>query len=172
MPPAVLSQYDMSDDDTDDEGADDDESYDDDVTSAGQLDDRGHEPIIVGGGPLKKAQSREVSSLFRLNPMRVHTSARGGGGARVNTIDEDDSYDYEAKEASFLFRLNRERAHASAKGAPSTGVEAVDNNKLYNDYLASAGQHDDRGCEPEIAGGGGGGSQEGAKRSGINPLPP
>ncbi len=155
MPAAILSQYDTSDNDTDDKGADNNESYDDDVTSAGQLDDRGHEPIIAGEGPLKKARSGEVSSLIRLDPMRAHSSTRGGGGAGVDTIDEDDLYDYKAEEASFLFRLNRERAHTSAKGAPSTGVEAVDDDDLYDNDVASAGQPDNRGCEPEIAGGGG-----------------
>jgi hypothetical protein len=112
-----------------------------------------------------------VSSLFRLNPMRAHASTRGGGGAGVNPVNKDDSYDYEAKEASFLFHLNCKRAHVSAKGAPSAGVEAVDDNDSYNDDVASAGQVDNRGREPEIAGEGGP-SQEGAKWRGIIPLPP
>jgi hypothetical protein len=80
--------------------------------------------------PLKKAQSGEASSLFRLNPMNAHASTRGGGGDGVNTVDEDDSYDDKAKEASFLFRLDRERAHASAKGVPSARVQAVDDDNL------------------------------------------
>jgi hypothetical protein len=63
-------------------------------------------------------------------------------------------YDDEAKEASFLFRLNPKRAHASTKGAPSAGVKAIDNDNSYNNNVASTRQLEDRGCEPEIAGGG------------------
>jgi hypothetical protein len=47
------------------------------------------------GGPLKKAPSREASSFFRLNRMRVQASAKGGGGAGVDTVDKDDLYDDE-----------------------------------------------------------------------------
>jgi hypothetical protein len=46
-----------------------------------------------GGGPLKKAQSGEASSLFPLNRTRALTSTKRGGGTRVDTINEDDSYD-------------------------------------------------------------------------------
>jgi hypothetical protein len=84
--------------------------------------------------------------------MNVHASARGGGGAGVNTVSKDDSYDDKAKEASFLFRPDRERAHASAKGVRSAGVKAIDDNNSYYDNVASAGQLDNRGRKPEIAG--------------------
>jgi hypothetical protein len=99
-------------------------------------------------------RSGEASSLFCLNPMNAYASARGGGGAGVNTVDEDNSYDDEADKASFLFRLDRKRAHTSAKGVPSTGVETVDDNNFHDNNVASAEQLDDRGREPEIAGGG------------------
>jgi hypothetical protein len=85
--------------------------------------------------------------------MRAHASVKGGGGAGVNTINEDNSCNDEAEKASFLFRLDHERVHTSAKGAPSAGVETVDDADSYNDNVASAGQFEDRGCEPEIAGG-------------------
>ncbi len=75
------------------EAVDDNDSYDDSVASARQLYARGCKPKIAGGGPLKKAQSRETSSFFRLNPMRAHASTKGGGSAGVDTVNEDDSYD-------------------------------------------------------------------------------
>ncbi len=98
-------------------------------------------------------QSREASSLFRLNPMRAHASAKGGGGAGVDTVDKDDSCNDEAEEGSFLFCLDRERVHVSAKGAPSAGVDTVDDADLYDDNVASARQLNDRVCKLEIAGG-------------------
>jgi hypothetical protein len=60
---------------------DDDDLYNNNAASAGQLDDRGCKPKITGGGALKKAQSREASSLFRLDRMRAHRSTKGGGCA-------------------------------------------------------------------------------------------
>jgi hypothetical protein len=89
--------------------------------------------------------------------MRVYASARGGGGAGVDTVNEDNPYNYKAKEASCLFCLNHKRVHAYVKGAPSAGVEAIDDDNSYNNNVASARQLDDRGHEPEIVGGGGGG---------------
>jgi hypothetical protein len=74
------------------EAVDDNDSYDDNVASARQLDNRGCKPEIAGGGPPKKVQNGEASSLFCLNPMRAHTSAKGGGGAVVDTVDKDKSY--------------------------------------------------------------------------------
>jgi hypothetical protein len=72
VPAAILSQYDTSDDDKDDKGADDDKLYDANVASAGQLDDRGHEPIYAGGGPSQEgAKWRGVIPL----PPQPHESA-------------------------------------------------------------------------------------------------
>jgi hypothetical protein len=59
VPTAILCQYDTSDNDMDDKGADDDESYDNNVASDGQLDDRGREPIIAGGGPSQEGTKRK-----------------------------------------------------------------------------------------------------------------
>jgi hypothetical protein len=46
-----------------------------------------------GGGACKKAQGGEASFLFRLNRKRAHASAKRVGGAGVNTVNKDDSYD-------------------------------------------------------------------------------
>jgi hypothetical protein len=65
VPVAVLSQYNTSDNNTDNEGADNDESYDDNVASTRQIDDRGCKLIITGGGGLSrrhKAERRHPSS--------------------------------------------------------------------------------------------------------------
>jgi hypothetical protein len=47
---------------------------------------------IVGGTPQKKARGREVSLLFRLDRVRAHASTKGVPSARVETSDDDDSY--------------------------------------------------------------------------------
>jgi hypothetical protein len=75
------------------EAVDENNSYGNNITSAGQLINRGCKPEIAGGGPLKKARSGEASSLFHLDPMRAHASAKGGGGTGVDTVNKDDSYD-------------------------------------------------------------------------------
>jgi hypothetical protein len=72
---------------------DDDNWYKNDVPSTRQLNDRGRKPEIAGGGPLKKVQSGEASSFFCLDRMRAHASSKGGGGAGVDTVNKDDSYD-------------------------------------------------------------------------------
>ena len=67
----------------------------------------------------------------------------------------------QGREVSLLFCLDQVRAHASAKGAPSAGVETLDNNVSYDHDGPSvrrrnpprAAKLDDRGSEPEIAGG-------------------
>ncbi len=62
---------------------------------------------------------------------------------------------------SLLFRLDHVRAQASAKGAPSARVETLDDDDSYDNDVPSvwrqnpprAANIDDRGSEPEIAGG-------------------
>ncbi len=62
---------------------------------------------------------------------------------------------------SLLFRLDHMRAHASIKGVPSAGVETLDDDDSYDEDVVSVGHQnplraaklDNRGSEPEIAGG-------------------
>ncbi len=44
-------------------------------------------------------QGREASFLFRLNRERVHASAKGAPSARVETVDDEDSYDNDVASA-------------------------------------------------------------------------
>ncbi len=45
-------------------------------------------------GPLARRHKAERRHSFRLNHKGVHAAAKGeGGGAGVNTVDKDDSYD-------------------------------------------------------------------------------
>ncbi len=46
----------------------------------------------MGGTPQKEAQGRKVSLLFRLDHVRAHASAKGAPSARVETLDDNDSY--------------------------------------------------------------------------------
>ncbi len=77
-----------------------------------------------------------------------------GGGSKPEIAGETPRKKAQGREASFLFRIDCKRAHASAKGGPSAMVEAIDDDESYDDDIASAGQLDNMGREPIMAGGG------------------
>ena len=107
------------------EAVDDDDSYNDDVASTGQLDNRGCKPEIAGGGPLKKAQSGEASSLFHLDPMRAHASTKGGGSAGVDTVNEDNLCATKPKRHHSSSALTATGRTCPLKGGPVPGLRPL-----------------------------------------------
>ncbi len=104
---------------------------------AAKVDGGVREPEFVGGtpSPLKKAQGKEASFLFRLNREKASAAAKGGCDVKAKAIAKDDLVDDEG--ASIVVGPDRKKAFAAAKGGCDVKAKAVAEDNSDDDKGAS-----------------------------------